>query len=185
MNKVELRNKFLHARSLLSTEQVEIYSKQIEDYVLAHHWVKQSDTIFTFISKDKEVDTRGIIDFALKNDKRVAVPKVVGQGVMEYFYISSWEDVEKGKFGIYEPKEHCDLAISHELGVFLIPGLVYNHKKYRIGYGGGYFDRYLLKHNPIAPLIGICYSFQMVQYSFHEEYDVPVDCIITDEEVIS
>lgn len=137
-----------------------------------------ADTVLTYISTDIEVDTIEFIEEMLKSGKTVAVPKCEGKN-MRFIKISGFDDLVKGAFGIPEPVGGEEIT-EFKNSVCITPALSYDEKGYRMGYGGGYYDRFSLIYDGIS--IGICYEEFMGEIP-KEEFDRPVPIIVTDKKV--
>ena len=131
------------------------------EYILNSENYKKAETVFSFVSMGSEVETKDILEQAWKDGKTVAVPKTGKGRVMVFLKIESFADLQKGRFGVMEPVTEAEL-IPGEDDLFLVPGALFDRKKNRIGYGGGYYDRFIKKH-PHAILIGVGYDFQLVE----------------------
>lgn len=141
---------------------------------------KESDWIFSFISYGTEVDTIEMIQQVLKEgSKHIAVPKVTAKGEMHFFEITSLEQLCPGYKGILEP-ENAE-KVSAKEGIMLMPGLAFDYDKNRVGYGGGYYDRYLEKHdNEKMHTIALCYQEQVFSKIDAKQFDYKPKWILTD-----
>lgn len=145
--------------------------------------VKDAACFFPFVSYGTEVDTHHILQMLFAEGKKVAVPRVQGRE-MEFYVIRSFQDLEKGCMGILEPVTN-ERAVPEE-GIMLIPGLAFDLEKNRIGYGGGYYDRYFEKYQcGQVKKIAIAYDFQVLEHIETESFDRKVDMIVTDKRVIA
>lgn len=140
---------------------------------------QKASCFFSFVSYGTEVDTRRLIQKLLEQkEKRVAVPKVEGREI-NFYYIRSFGDLDQGYMGILEPVT-SEKAIPYE-GIMLMPGLAFDLKKNRIGYGGGYYDRYLETHSHANMIkIALAYDFQVMEHLETKPNDQQVDMILTD-----
>ena len=111
----------------------------------------------------------------MKDGKRVAVPKVFGDE-MVFIYLDDLSRIEKGYCGIPEPIENGPVA-DDPTALVLMPGLAFDPQGHRIGYGGGFYDKFLAAE-PNHPTLALCYDFQMIDHLDTEEFDVPVDCVL-------
>jgi 5-formyltetrahydrofolate cyclo-ligase len=153
-----------------------IFNKVInsEDY-------RNSDTIFIFVSYNNEVDTHKIIKQALKDGKVLCVPKVISKEYgMDIVQIKSFEDLKEGAYGILEPKDSKLKVEENIIDLCYLPGLAFDIKGGRVGYGGGFYDRFLVKTREDSKKIGLAYKFQVFSEVPMEEHDVFIDGIITD-----
>lgn len=178
MNKSEIRNEMKMRRAKMSEMEVIAFSRIIENRLFQEDFFKNADCIFAYIDCKNEVSTRAIINAAFDAGKRVAVPKVSGKE-MDFFYISSFKDLKKGYQGIYEP-EHADAdcLASDKRALCIVPGVAFDKNRNRIGYGGGFYDRYFDK-NPDLIKCALCFDSQITDEIETDFYDKKVDIIIT------
>ena len=167
--KKSLRKKYLLLRK-------DVSCKKEKDNIIFDR-VILADTILIYVSLDDEVDTRRLINYFLESGKKVAVCKVLGKE-MKFYYINSFDDLTFGYKNILEPKEYCIEVSDFSSSISITPGICYNKIGYRIGYGGGYYDRFYEKVNLYK--IGLCYKEFLIDDEFNDIYDVAVDEIITD-----
>lgn len=145
---------------------------------------KEARSIGITLSINGEVETREIIQEAWKLKKLVAVPKTDPKlHELAFYALESFEQLEPGHFGIMEPKiDSTSIVNSNDIDLLFVPGLVFDRKGYRIGYGGGYYDRFLAQFS--NKTLSLAFSFQVVDEIPRFDYDKPVDCIITEKETI-
>ncbi len=187
--KKTMRTAYLEKRNRMQPERRAEASKKISEWVFASKRFKTAKTIFVYASYKSEVETREMIQGALRMGKRVAVPKVDGEN-MDFYEITSWEDLFPGFQGILEPQTFGkEPVIPADSDVMLLPGAVFDRKGGRIGYGGGYYDRYLERisdtygHKPY--LIALAFACQICPGKIPAEaHDKKMDCILTDRRVI-
>ena len=134
-----------------------------------------SDWIYAYIACRNELETADIIAWCLDNEKRVAVPKVHGE-IMHFYEIHSLADCVPGAFGILEPVGEEKDRIT-EPGFMLVPGLAFDKKGNRLGYGGGFYDKYLASHGGIITA-ALGYQFQIVEEVPAEIHDKKMDYLI-------
>lgn len=179
--KKNLRMRYRQFRENLDPQRKVALDSTIQSRLLALNEYARADTVFTYVSKPIEVDTFALIEAAFANRKRVAVPRCVPQTFdMEFYYITSLDDLEKGTFGVLEPLPgKCALVPPDATGLCIVPGLSFDAQGYRLGYGKGYYDRFLSEFKGFT--VGICYS-GCVQWNLpHGYYDKPVDVLITEK----
>ena len=172
--KEDLRKKYLEVRkNILKKDKKDeaIFRKVIEE-----EFVKEAKTILVYVSLKDEVDTRRLITYFFVSGFRVAVPRIDGK-MMRFYYIESFDDLEKGYRNILEPTCDCAPVLDFTKTVCITPGVCFNKEGYRIGYGGGYYARFLAEKNIIS--IGLCYKECLIEENFSEELDIPVNKIIT------
>ena len=139
--------------------------------------VEQADGLFLFYGVGKEPDTLPVITELLRRGKRVALPRCLPGGEMEARFIGSTEDLTGESYGIPEPGIHCPLAKKESLSVALIPHLCCDRAGYRLGHGGGYYDRWLRDYSGFT--VALCPVDRLVDRVPREEYDLPVDLVLT------
>ena len=177
MNKTELR-KEIRAKKRAMTE-VEITSKshRLCEKFLQCEAYQKARTIYGYLPYNQEVRTWELLEKAMKDGKKVAVPKVCGEE-MRFIYITDLSQVGDGYCGIPEPLEDTPIAKEKD-ALVLMPGLAFDREGHRIGYGGGFYDRFL-SAEPAHPTVALCYDFQLVEELPTEEFDIPVDLVIWD-----
>lgn len=139
-----------------------------------------ADTIFAYIAKDIEIETSGIIGAAFANNKRVAVPKCDPKNkTMDFYYITPKTKFETGAYNIKEPVlNSCVKVTNYNSGICLVPGLTFDAEGYRLGYGMGYYDRFLPKFK--GDTVGFSYSSCMEWHLPCDKFDRSVDILITE-----
>lgn len=143
----------------------------------------ECSSLLIFISSKEEVDTDPIIRKALFDGKPVAAPRCADrEGRMDFYYISSADDLERGAFGIFEPKKYCRRAEVSEGALCIVPGLAFDTDGRRIGYGGGYYDRFLSGFGGVS--CGVCFDRFIEERLPSEKTDIPVDMIVTQSRII-
>ena len=179
--KNQLKESILEKRNSLSKQEILEKSKKIENKLLNLEHFKKSKTIMFFVSFNSEVNTHNMIKKLFKY-KIVVVPKVVQHEIEPSVIIDFDNLIPAGKFGILDPIEAMKTAYKN-IGLVLVPGIAFDKQGHRIGYGFGYYDKFL-KKVPKAIKIGLCFDFQVVDKIPREEHDVPVDLIVTEERVL-
>ncbi|MDO4865120.1 MAG: 5-formyltetrahydrofolate cyclo-ligase [Clostridia bacterium] len=178
MDKKALRREIGAKKRALSLEEIETRSTMLADRLYATEQYRNAKSLYAYLSFNQEVRTNPIIERAWADGKRVAVPKVIGDE-MVFIWIDSFDNLApQGAFNINEPITDGPVA-DDETALVLMPGLAFDPEGHRVGYGGGYYDRYLAKE-PGHPLVALCYDFQLYDHLEVEDYDVPVDLVITD-----
>ena len=177
--KQDIRKHVLAVRNALTMEEWNEKSMQIFSKIIAHPFFLESEEIYCYIDFRNEVGTRRLIETAWKIHKKVAVPKIEGNE-MQFYYIDSWDDVSVGRWGILEPS-NARLAEGKSVLV-IMPGSVFDINLNRIGYGGGYYDKYLSKHDEYTS-IALAFEFQIFDSIPTEIYDIKPQCVITEEKI--
>ena len=176
--KAALRIRMLAKRDALSKGEVQTLSQAIAERLFASERFKEAKTVAFYLPKGNEVDTTKMIERTLALGKEALVPVTDHQ--ITFVRFSSFDDLIPGKFNILEPKTR--VAPSKEPDLVVIPGVSFGLCMHRLGYGKGYYDRYLA--NSPAYRIGICYDFQVVEKLPTHENDERMDEIITEKRVI-
>lgn len=179
MNKNHLRQLIKDRKSMMNDAEIERLSASLCLDLYKIDEYKNASCIFAYVSYNQEVRTRGLIEHALEDGKRVAVPKVDGD-IMNFSYISSFGDLKAGYMGIPEPWEDLECADDREEQVLMImPGLAFDETGNRVGYGKGYYDRYLMQHNKTRYTKAVlAYDFQIVDSIEADAFDVKTDILI-------
>lgn len=181
-SKEEIRKKTLSKRNQLSEKDRVMFSRIIFNKLLEFEEYKKADRIAVYYPVGSEVQTLDIIRDALINKKKVGLPRVINDNEIKFYQImeNSLEEVEftKGKYGIME---NIDSTVELDpIDLLIIPGVAFDDECNRIGYGKGYYDRFLGK-NDIGYIVGLAFENQMVKYIPINELDQKVDCIITNK----
>ena len=175
MDKKELRQIIRERKRAMTNAEIEDRSATLGKAFAASELYKNADTIYGYLPYNQEVRTVPMLQQALRDGKKVAVPKVFGDE-MEFIYLTDMTQVEKGYAGIPEPV--ADGPIAHdERALVLMPGLAFDAQGHRIGYGGGFYDKFL-QREPEHPTLALCYEFQMLEHLETEAHDIPVDCVL-------
>ena len=176
-----LRKKYRNVRSniLDKSQKEEIIRKKVIDYIKRNN----AKIIGIYASFKDEVDTFLLIQELNNIGINTVLPRIHNNKSMDFYYFTSINELEKNDFGILEPKKENKIVTPEDIDVIIVPGLVFDTKKNRIGYGKGYYDRYLKNIN--AHKIGICFDEQIIEEEIENEiYDVKMDLIISDKREI-
>ena len=186
MEKKIIRDNILKKRKLLPEDIRAIYSTSITDKLLNSKYYKEANTIMCFISFSDEVDTHPFIKKAIKDGKNIVVPITFPENKeLKPSLIKDFKELELGYYNILTPKKEYERFIDpKEIDLIIVPGVAFKENGYRIGYGGGYYDRFLLKI-PNTPTIAIGFSLQIVKDIPIDSFDIPVDYIYTEESIIN
>lgn len=187
-DKKELRKTLLNQRKELHKEDCRKLSKIVCKRLTELEIYKQADTVFAYSSIRNEVSCDYLIDKALADEKKVALPKVLSNdddNEMQFFYCAEPEELEEGFMGINEPEEdYSNLAVPSGKTLIVLPGIAFGRNFGRIGYGKGFYDRYLELYGENALNVAFCYDFQLFEEVPIDENDIPADIIITPTEVL-
>lgn len=187
MDKKILRKKILQKRAELSTENIVNYSNIIENKLYKMDYYKNAKTIMSFISFGDEIITHEIIKNSIKNGKSVVVPITIPETKeLKVSKILDFSELEIGYYNILTPKKDFLRFIDfNTIDLVLVPGVVFARDGYRVGYGGGYYDRFLSKFKEKINTIGLAFDLQIVEEVPKDSFDIPVDFIITEKETIN
>ncbi len=178
--KSELRKKLKERRDSLVNKQ--IYSEKITDLLLASSFYKEAETVLLYSSSGSEVPTNEIYKACLKDKKRIAFPLCIDKnGIMDFFIVDSENDLTDGVYGIKAPSEWCKRLIDDERCLCVVPGIAFDTRGYRLGYGKGYYDRYLENFTGVS--VGLCYSELLNENLPADIYDKKVNYLITDKTI--
>ncbi|ASN05230.1 5-formyltetrahydrofolate cyclo-ligase [Virgibacillus necropolis] len=180
MNKSELRNKAItYLKSLSDEEKLAVEGKITNQLIQSDLW-KKSSSIGITISQGFEWNTKTIIDTAWKEDKQVSVPKCDPSiKALTFYQLKTYEQLEVVYYNLKEPDPSISKFIEkNQLDLLIVPGLVFDQKGYRIGFGGGYYDRFLKDFSNTT--VSLVSNDQLTQEIPREEFDLPVDYIVTE-----
>lgn len=177
LTKKELRKILIEKRKNLPIDYRYEADQQIFQKIINSDIYQKSNTIFCFVSTKEEINTRPILEHALNTEKCIVVPKCIEKGIMQAFQIQSFDDLKPGNYGILEPKEYCKYVQPTDIDLAIIPCLSCNSKGYRIGYGGGFYDRYI--HNETFIKLAICYEKLICEDIPTDNWDEMVDILIS------
>lgn len=161
-------------------EQKSACSRQITEQVMAHPFFQNAEEIYCYISLYEEVSTFELINSTLKMGKKVAVPKVIVDNFMKFYYIDSLTELKTGYFGILEPEADTAREAEGKQGLVLLPGTAFDRSGNRIGYGKGFYDTYLYAH-PELHRIALAFSLQCVERIPADPHDIRVEAVITEK----
>ena len=187
MDKSVIRKASLARRDALTKNEIEEKSRLIFERLVELQSYKDAENILVYVSMRSEVMTRDIILDALANAKKVFCPKVTDKanGIMDFVRISSLEDLKEGCFGISEPDigEDSELFDPHDLGktLMIMPGAAFDRENNRIGYGGGFYDRFL-RTDASYETIALAFECQIIDELIEaDEFDVKPTVLLTEE----
>ncbi len=182
MTKQEIRKITEKIRSEIPLEKKKEMDKAIQNHLFNWELYKKSKHIFCFISFRSEIDTIPIIKRVLEDNKIISVPKIDRKKrEMKAYYINdiSNKTLKPGEYGILEPTENCEEADYKTIDLIIAPGLAFTLKGERLGYGGGYYDRFLSKH-PGIPVCALTYDCLLLDFLPVKKNDINVDYLITE-----
>lgn len=172
--KSEIRKKYIEIRKNIKNKEEK--SEKIINTLLSSEFYKKATDVFVYVSTDDEVDTLTLIEKMLKDKKTLYAPKCTEKGFMEARKFERLSDLSLDKFGILAPSGE----VSNHIDLIIVPGVAFNENLHRIGYGGGYYDRFLNDTDNVT--CGLFFEEQRAEFSA-ESHDMPLDYIITDTKI--
>jgi len=172
--KAELRKKILQEMKALSQEQKQAMDQVLTERFLQHPFYQEAKTIATYLSFPHEFQTQGLIDQALRDGKKVLIPKTYPKGRMD-FVVYDPQQLVKTSFGLLEPQGNLEVVEPSQIDLIHVPGLAFTTEGYRIGYGGGYYDRYL--EHFAGHTMSTIYPCQVQEFNF-ENHDILVQEVL-------
>ncbi|MBR7163484.1 MAG: 5-formyltetrahydrofolate cyclo-ligase [Clostridia bacterium] len=183
MNKQEIRRAYLKKRSSLSAETVRRWSEAIEKHILQFVCENNFQVILAYAAFRNEPETLHLLETLLAQGKTVALPKCGKNGQMTMYRVTDISSLQEGAYGILEPAKG-EIILPEESELVLVPGCAFSRENERLGYGGGYYDRYLPACAE-AVLVGICYEMCMADALPVDAFDVTMDYIITEKGLVN
>lgn len=175
MDKQAIRREIRNKKQAMTEEQIVAASETLRRLFTATELYRNAKTIYGYLSYNQEVRTLPILAQALADGKQVAVPKVYGSE-MRFICLPDLTEVAKGYSGIPEPIADEPVA-DDPTALVLMPGLAFDRQGHRLGYGGGFYDKFLAIE-PNHPTVALCYEFQLLPHLETEKYDIPVDLVL-------
>ena len=179
VEKARLRKQLLDIRDGLSLDFIKITSKEIQDNLREIDYFRAAETIGAYYSIGSEVQTQELLQSILNAGKNLALPKVVKNDLV-FKKISSLLELEQGNFSVMEPKDRCEVV--KNLDAVIVPAIALSKDGYRLGYGFGYYDRYL--HGKKSTKIALSYAKQIVKSFPHDDHDIKMNFIVTEDGII-
>lgn len=173
-DKKVLRKEIVEKRKKISNK--EKLDNLIKNNLLKNEVILKSQNILVYLSKEYEVDTYKIIEELFKINKNIYAPRVI-DNTMEFYKLENLDNIKLGKYNIYEPTSNIKFK-NNVSSCMIVPGLLFDKSNNRLGYGGGYYDKYL--SNLDIYKIGICYSCFLINKIDTENHDIKMDLVITE-----
>lgn len=186
----QLRRQVLERRNAMSKEERERKDARLLEKFLKCNFYQQASRLLCYVSYGSEVDTHVLIETALAQGKRVYCPRVLareGPGKMDFYEIQAFGELQKGYRGILEPNGTPDRCYKRKSEDFtqktlmLIPGTVFDRKRHRIGYGGGFYDRFLAACSENITTVSLAYEMQLVKQIPTQKFDISPQILITED----
>ena len=186
LEKQRLREECLAAREALSEQERSVLDDRITQKLLATFEYVEATTVLTYVSVSSEVSTKKLIEYALADGKTVAVPRCLPGHCLEFVTITSLDQLIVAPFGLLEPPKELPALAEKQMdaSICIVPALLVDAKGYRLGYGAGFYDRFL----SVYPGKKICLAYQQNlsrEMLPHTAFDLAVDIVITESDVLT
>ncbi len=182
MDKKQIRKALIKKRKGIPKNKRAIYDKEISEEIIKSDYFKNAMQVLVFASFDDEFDTQLIIEHCRLENKSVFYPLCLDNcGNMKFYKVDSSNDLRTGMYNIPEPKSHCEEYKHKENDLVIVPCLSVDKEKYRIGYGKGYYDRFLKEFNGVS--ICPCYREMLSDKLPTDEYDIKINVLVSNKEV--
>jgi len=172
--KSELRKQVLHEMKAIPRTQKVTLDLALTERLLQHPFYQEAKIIATYLSFSHEFQTQGLIEQALRDGKKVLIPKTYPKGRMD-FVVYHPQQLVKTSFGLLEPQGDLEVVEPSQIDLIHVPGLAFTTEGYRIGYGGGYYDRYL--EHFAGHTMSTIYPCQVQEFN-SENHDIPVQEVL-------
>ncbi|MBO8171656.1 MAG: 5-formyltetrahydrofolate cyclo-ligase [Bacillaceae bacterium] len=189
-DKREIRRKILALRGNLTEDERNQKSDCIVQRLIGWELYQQAKTLAVFISFGDEADLSALIDHAVENEKEVLIPRVVDRknGQLRFYRFTGWDQLETGAYGIREPDpKQAEAGRIEELDLIITPGVAFDRTGSRLGYGGGYYDRFFASLSrecrEMPPRAGVGFELQIVDQIPVESFDVRLTHLVTEKEI--
>lgn len=175
MDKKALRSFIRERKRAMTEQQIQEKSESLGRLFVQSDLYRKAKTVYGYLPYNQEVRTVPMLEQAVRDGKQVAVPKVYGDE-MKFIYMTDLSQVECGYAGIPEPVADGPVADDPK-ALVLMPGVAFDPEGHRVGYGGGFYDKFL-EREPDHPTLALCYDFQMFPELETQEHDIPVDLVL-------
>lgn len=182
-DKSELRRFYRAARKALSADEKQEINAGIAENVLKSDWYRVSGCIFCYVSTPDEIGTFPILRQALADGRTLCVPLCGAKGEMTARRISSLDELQSGAYGILEPSDSAPVVAPEDISLVIVPALACDRDGCRLGYGGGYYDRFLARTNA-AVTAALCAESRLTDRLPRGPFDLPCHYIITERQVL-
>lgn len=182
--KTDLRQEYLSKRAALPAEEKRQRDEKINRLILSSASFRYANTVLAYFPRESEIDVRPALREALALGKRVALPRVEGEHRMTYRLVESLDGLVPGAFGILEPSADAPVyaETAGDTSLCLVPGVIFDVHGFRIGYGGGYYDRFLHEYHGASA--GIVYRDFILPSLPHGRFDLALPVMITDGGIV-
>ncbi|MDS0528260.1 5-formyltetrahydrofolate cyclo-ligase [Clostridium sp. SHJSY1] len=185
MDKKEIRRDIITKRDKINVEDKKEFDKKIKYILKSSSYYKEAKNIFIYIGFGSEINTAEYICEFLEEGKNIYVPRIdLEKKVMDAVNIHSLKELKENKFGILEPDNNEEVIEKKLLDLIIVPGVAFDLWGGRVGYGGGYYDKYMSDIDETIHKLALCYQFQVLKDLPREEHDIKINEIITEEGLV-
>jgi 5-formyltetrahydrofolate cyclo-ligase len=181
--KEDMRRIMLEKRNSLSYETINTKSAEIQQRFTNSYEFNHAKILASYFPSGSEVRTENIISTALKSNMVVALPRTEGE-VIKFYQIFLDTNLMVGRFGIREPLISSNSFVLGDIDILLVPGILFDARGYRIGYGYGYYDRYIAKKKKSTVSVGLAYECQMCEEIPRSIYDQKINILVTEKRML-
>ena len=176
-----IREKMLNHRASIPYKQKVAWDAAINKHLIQFMETHRPDVVHSFLPMQEEVNVMTTIESLYTSGVKIVCPKALSGGILEHYELVDIDKMCKGVYGTRYPAG--GMLYTGDMDIIIVPGLGFDTNKNRVGYGGGYYDRFLRKHNESLKL-AVAYPFQIQDNIPSDKYDVPVDIVVTPEVII-
>ena len=180
--KAELRARMRRMRRALSGEEQQRAADSVYARVMNLSGYRAAEIVMAYVAARGELLLQRVLEDVLNSGRVLALPRCGEKGTMDAYCVTDMRQLRRGAYGILEPDESCPLVPPEDIDLMLIPGTAFDRAGGRIGQGGGYYDRYIIKTRAVR--VGICHGFALVNHIPTEKHDVRMDAVVTPEETL-
>jgi len=183
MEKKNLRAKLQRKLNEIDQRMYRLKSDAVHQVLFQSDYWQSSSCIGITISRFPEVDTYKIIKRAWAEGKRIVAPRCISSNhTLEFYLIQNFDEVEPTFYGLLEPFKHLPQVDSNHIDLMIVPGLAYTREGFRLGYGGGYYDRLLANYKGVT--LSLVFKEQIMDRIPIDQHDVPVQVLVTEDETM-
>jgi len=186
MEKAVLRNHILDQRLALGRAYIEHASKSFISNIESLHYAFENKVVALYSDFKNEVPTQDLFSYLKPKVKKIVYPRNYSDPklAIRFYEVEDLSCLEPGRFGILEPSLACFEVHPEDIQVYFVPGVAYDSRGFRVGYGSGCYDAYFSKLKRSVDIFGLAYDFQIVPLVRSEEHDIQVKKLITDKRII-